>query len=541
MDIKTIILDIEKELNEALIYDEEEFDNDEICIEFNSAFNCYLMFYKSTGEMDIFRQYEYEDLSSEYFDFSFNNSWNCSNAEEIKSYILHDEQLFIEEKMFFEFLKKYSNSYISNWDDNGLGCYGFTSKVGIHNMGYDIFVIKEFVNLAKRFDGEDHAHSFKSCVYDFLVSRYEDLCIKISEEQFIVNNDIRVIINGNRKNISKEYSYDQYVGKEYTLFNINNEIICIQSASFNICIELLNNFNLSSEYDLTYEKDKVILLSNYLTFEIKCFSGSFFQNIEEEYLLYALKNFQAFSSNKLGRLISEINTSDKIHSSNVIVYNEGYTDAKHLKKFWDIIKREPKFGGVNIEFYNLKNKDSIKGNKSLLQCCEHHSIAAQEKKHVFIADSDDVDINKEFMTDNHYKSWGNNVYSFVLPIPSYRSNYTGVCIEHLYTDSELKKTYKCEDGKSRRLFLGNEFDKYGRHLSEKKFCTSRNVCGEKSMRIIDGGNGEKVLNFDTNDNTNYALSKMQFSEYSSVNENTKTFESFKMIFDIINEIFFDSK
>ena len=52
-----------------------------------------------------------------------------------------------------------------------------------------------------------------------------------------------------------------------------------------------------------------------------------------------------------------------------------------------------------------------------------------------------------------YKDWGNNSYSFVLPIPDHRQSLKGVCIELYYTDDDLMGYYV--DG--RRLYLAWEF------------------------------------------------------------------------------------
>lgn len=176
------------------------------------------------------------------------------------------------------------------------------------------------------------------------------------------------------------------------------------------------------------------------------------------------------------------------------------------------------------------------GNNELLNMCKYLSKVKNDKIMIFIADSDDEKFASDFSLSDKFKNWGNNVYSFVLPKPAHRTEYKGICIEYLYTDDELKRLYKCNDGVYRRIFIGNEFDIYGRYISDNLLCTNRNLCGPDSKKIIDGSNKEKVISYLIKDDTNYALSKYDFARLSVVNNETKSYESFKNVFRIIFEI-----
>lgn len=61
------------------------------------------------------------------------------------------------------------------------------------------------------------------------------------------------------------------------------------------------------------------------------------------------------------------------------------------------------------------------GADTLASMCENFSRIKQERKLIFIADRDIEKINKKLSSENHeYKNWGNNVFSFILPLPDFR-------------------------------------------------------------------------------------------------------------------------
>lgn len=59
-----------------------------------------------------------------------------------------------------------------------------------------------------------------------------------------------------------------------------------------------------------------------------------------------------------------------------------------------------------------------------------------------------------------FKDWGNNIFSFVLPVPKHRRSTPEICIEHYYTDEEIKTLVKIEDGSQRRLYIVQKNDKF---------------------------------------------------------------------------------
>lgn len=172
--------------------------------------------------------------------------------------------------------------------------------------------------------------------------------------------------------------------------------------------------------------------------------------------------------------------------------------------------------------------------------CEQYCLVKQPRKMIFIADADVKEIRNSLgQKDAQYRSWGNNVYSFILPVPEIRQATPEICIEHYYSDNQIKMELKC-GGIKRRLYMGCEFDTDGLSLDKKMFCNERNSCGNEKIRIIDGHEkSPRVYSIADENKTNVALSKMKFA--TSVLEKTPPFDemdfsNFIPLFEIVKEI-----
>ncbi len=244
---------------------------------------------------------------------------------------------------------------------------------------------------------------------------------------------------------------------------------------------------------------------------------------------------------------------DHFNTKEPLVITEGASDWKHLLAAFNNLSKKDEykdiFEGLSIEFFkyepknNSKPSDLIKldmGNTALVTMCEDYSKINQTRKMIFIADCDDKATNDIFMEQGKlFKSWGNNVFSFTLPVPDTRKDTPEICIEHLYKDTEIKTEHE-ENGISRRLYMGNEFNNKGISKELEKFCDNRKLCGRGKISIIEGSSREKVTDlFDDEKNVNYALSKMKFSEYVLNSEpgfDNFDFSNFVEIFRIIKKI-----
>ena len=109
-----------------------------------------------------------------------------------------------------------------------------------------------------------------------------------------------------------------------------------------------------------------------------------------------------------------------------------------------------------------------------------------------------------------------------------------------YSDKNLDeiKTEVSIGGISRRLFMGNEFDKRGINSIHCLNCDRKEKCGKDKINIIDGTSGERITHFDNAD-VNLALPKMEFAQRILNKEppfDNFNFDSFIELFEIIKEI-----
>ncbi len=236
-----------------------------------------------------------------------------------------------------------------------------------------------------------------------------------------------------------------------------------------------------------------------------------------------------------------------------VIITEGSTDWKHMKAAYIKLKEmnsklfnDFDFSFLEYEPENSNNNNCIKlqmSNKELVSMCKVFSKVHQENKKIFIADRDDLSTTKDLSDgDKLFKNWGNNVYSFVLPVPKHRKDTPDICIEHYYSDDEIKTRYTCEDGIERRIYMGNEFNTNGVSSKLQLICTNKNSCGKTKINIIDGSSKSRVNHLDASEDdggVNFALSKMEFARNILSDKepfNMMNFNAYVDIFNIIKKI-----
>ena len=246
----------------------------------------------------------------------------------------------------------------------------------------------------------------------------------------------------------------------------------------------------------------------------------------------------------------DIQNAIEQHSGKTLIITEGATDWKHMKAAYEnFADTHAEYKNMDFEFLEYEPENSSKagcqklkmGNTNLKKLCEQCSKLKHTRKLIFIADTDDEKINNELGEKNApcYKNWGNNVFSFVLPVPPHRNDTPLICIEHYYTDEEIK-TPMYIDGIERRLYMGNEFNKQGISFDRTHTCTDNKSCGKNSITIIDGSSNRQV--YDINDDEcekNLALPKMDFAEnilYNVAGFDRMNFDNFQLIFDVVKKI-----
>lgn len=246
----------------------------------------------------------------------------------------------------------------------------------------------------------------------------------------------------------------------------------------------------------------------------------------------------------------EIKNAIQSKTQKTLIVTEGATDWRHLKAAlisFSNKEQENNFDDLNIEFleYNPKNSNRTELIKLDMSCsnlvtmCKEFAKVPQPRKIIFIADADDKETIRQLSDkSNEYKSWGNNVYSMILPVPQHRQNTPNICIEHYYSDDDLKTPLKI-NGIARRIYMGQEFDEVGLSNDRKYMCIDRNSCGEGKICIIDGQSEKRVFRIDDSDKKNLALPKMDFAEaiYTQKEEMKNIdFSEFSLIFSIIKII-----
>jgi len=251
--------------------------------------------------------------------------------------------------------------------------------------------------------------------------------------------------------------------------------------------------------------------------------------------LITVENFSEFTEaleifNNEGAKFKKELDSLKVKLNEIIsplIITEGKSDWKHLKK-----AKEKLNIGDNFVFYEY---DTDMGDKELLKLCKAYTKLPNDKPLIFIFDRDNSQIIKEVCNEGKdFKSWGNNIFSFAIPIPERRKDYERISIEFYYSDEEIKK----EDSYGRRLFLSSEFrEKSGLHKHSPNIKIGnatklKEITEEKKSKIIDSD----VFN---EKDENIALSKSDFADYVFKDIppfNSFNFDEFRKIFDVIKNI-----
>lgn len=237
-------------------------------------------------------------------------------------------------------------------------------------------------------------------------------------------------------------------------------------------------------------------------------------------------------------------------SDEILVITEGCTDWKHMEHALSKLSADyPELCG-KVRFWHCHPKGKGNGEPAfdmgdtqLVEMCKQFAKIRQPQRMVFISDADNTKVTKDLVTEGAlYKAWGHNVYSFQIPNSELRPDFAAVCIEHYYTDDELKTEIEFE-GVKRRLFLSGEFTKRNGQTRDHQYFYENIQRLKKSGEydIIEGDQGNRVTKLvDDSDNpTNFALSKNTFaSEMLAENPALAnvSVESFKKIFDVLKKI-----
>lgn len=250
-------------------------------------------------------------------------------------------------------------------------------------------------------------------------------------------------------------------------------------------------------------------------------------------------------------------TMDKLQNliganEKALIITEGCTDWKHMSRAWGKLKGA--YPDIQDKFEFLRfgpegDSDSTVGLEmgvsTLVDMCRQYSKLPQHRKMIFIADTDNPKESKDLRCEAvGYKNWGNNVFSFEIPVPDSRKSIKeGICIEHYYADEEII-TEKDVDGVCRRLYLAKEFSpRTGRNAERTIMFEGFKNCNmdKRPYKIIEGDKGNRVGRSDEEEEfkTNLCLPKTAFASaiyHEEAPFNKISSENFHLIFDVLQQI-----
>lgn len=135
-----------------------------------------------------------------------------------------------------------------------------------------------------------------------------------------------------------------------------------------------------------------------------------------------------------------------------LLITEGKTDWKHLKSALIRLRANGQYQNLDFEF--LEYEDPDMGDSTLKAMCEQFARIPQARRVIFVFDRDNPTIITEMAGgENGFKNWGNNVFSFCIPIPPHRAAYRRISIEFYYSDDEIATN---DLATHRRLLFSNQ-------------------------------------------------------------------------------------
>ena len=318
--------------------------------------------------------------------------------------------------------------------------------------------------------------------------------------------------------------------------------------------------------------DKVLGKDSYDIIDLPSVSKISTETFSEFVLAFKYYEDTSYFEKELQTVLSSLNLNENTFEP--LIITEGQTDWMHLESAYRALLQDSNNKDLfsrlgNIKFYEFEgkqksNKDSSQeiqtltisdigfgkegaslikaemGDSALLTLCETLSKFNKGRIIIFIFDHDKEEVVNEVINGNNYKNWGNNVYSFAIPVPESRQKTPLISIEHYYSDDEIKTVQKIGEN-DYRLFMGIEFDEKGFFLSDERrinLLYPKKNCGKDKINILDG-NCVNIVERRNGKSMNVALSKYRFAWNILKNEpgfNNFDFSNFIKIFEMIRDI-----
>lgn len=211
-----------------------------------------------------------------------------------------------------------------------------------------------------------------------------------------------------------------------------------------------------------------------------------------------------------------------------VIFTEGKTDWKHIKKALSVFQAQSEFTDIDVEIFEY---DFDNGDPQLFNYLKTVSKLPNLHKIIGIFDCDEDNGKKIAQLPEGIQEFGNNVYAMSIPVPSFRDNIKEISIEFLYKDDDLKRC----DTNGRRLYTSDEFSEHGFLITDSSIiCQNlerlKNYKTNRIPKIVDS----KI--FSSTDESK-ALSKEDFANniLTNIFDNI-SFDGFKPLFERIKKI-----
>ncbi len=242
--------------------------------------------------------------------------------------------------------------------------------------------------------------------------------------------------------------------------------------------------------------------------------------------------FNSETSNLLQQLTMLKKENERISGLNnkIIIYTEGKTDVKYLKLAFEKLDGYEDISS-RIEYYDIEHAKST-GDGELSKIYDYLQKGNDSNIKLCMFDRD----NEKYIFSEPFIRGNNNVYKFNLVTPLHHSETDLISVEHCLSDDALKTT----DENGRRIFLSGEFASTGISIDNNFFC--RHNMGDNPLEILDGSKSKKVYKTDSQDETNYALTKDDFVQHIIDKDpgfDDFSFEGFRPTLDLIKDIIRD--
>lgn len=184
-----------------------------------------------------------------------------------------------------------------------------------------------------------------------------------------------------------------------------------------------------------------------------------------------------------------------------LIVTEGKTDWRHLKKALSKLKEKGEFNGLNVDFHET---DEQMGDGELDKLFEASNKLPHQNPIIFIFDRDNPRFVKKYIPDGYEFLASDSAIGMCLAVPDHRKDNPDICVEHLYTDGDLRTPVP---NSQMRLRFEHEIA----YSADRKTAFLRPTLGKVSLKIFDK-NVAEISNEDGSQAGALAISKSAFFE-----------------------------